>query len=38
MGRGISATVFDADGDGVLDVFIGARGLDMVFGYLGGGL
>ncbi|MCK6524668.1 hypothetical protein L6R49_24945 [Myxococcota bacterium] len=36
MGRG--ATVFDADADGALDVFVGASGSATVYGYLGGGL
>jgi hypothetical protein len=36
MGRG--ATVFDANGDGVLDVFVGASTSGIVYGYLGGGL
>ena len=36
MGR--SATVFDADGDGILDIFVGANTSGMVYGYLGGSL
>jgi hypothetical protein len=36
MGR--AATVFDADGDGAMDVFVGASGSGTVYGYLGGGL
>jgi hypothetical protein len=35
---GSAVTVFDADDDGVLDVFVGASGSGMVYGYLGGGL
>jgi hypothetical protein len=36
MGR--AATVFDADGDGAMDLFVGASGAGRVYGYLGGGL
>ena len=36
MGR--AATVFDADGDGAEDLFVGASGAGTVYGYLGGGL
>ena len=36
MGR--AATVFDADGDGAMDLFVGASSSGTVYGYLGGGL
>ncbi|MBK9367820.1 MAG: FG-GAP repeat protein [Deltaproteobacteria bacterium] len=36
MGR--TATVFDADADGAMDLFVGASSSGTVYGYLGGGL
>ena len=36
MGR--AATVFDADNDGAMDVFVGASSSGTAYGYLGGGL